>query len=48
MDRLLVDDVVYQQVRNYFGKRSLYTLVHGRHSTPVEVLLRMLLKHLFG
>ena len=28
--------------------RYRYTLVHGRHSTPVEVLLRMLIcKHLF-
>jgi transposase, IS5 family len=29
------------------GKRYRFTLVHGRHSTPVEVLLRMLIcKHL--
>src|SRR5713101_8979200 len=49
LDRLLDDDELYQQVRNDFGKRHRYTLVHGRHSTPVEVLLRMLLlKHLFG
>jgi transposase, IS5 family len=49
LDRLLDDDEVYQQIRNDFGKRYRYTLVHGRHSTPVEVLLRMLLlKHLFG
>src|SRR6266566_956701 len=49
LDRLLDDDKVYQQVRNDFGKRYRYTLVHGRHSTPVEVLLRMLLlKHLYG
>src|SRR5438128_8714485 len=48
LDRLLDDDEVYQQVRNDFGKRYRYTLVHGRHSTPVEVLLRMLiLKHLY-
>ena len=47
LDRLLDDDQVYQQVRNDFGKRYRATLVHGRHSTPVEVLLRMLLlKHL--
>src|SRR5215471_5918751 len=44
---LLDDDQVYQQVRNDFGKRYRYTLVHGRHSTPVEVILRMLIcKHL--
>src|SRR6266487_4452174 len=49
LDRLLDDDGLYQQVRHDFGQRHRYTLVHGRHSTPVEVLLRMLLlKHLFG
>jgi IS5 family transposase len=49
LDPFLEDDEVYQQVRNDFGKRYRQTLVHGRHSTPVEVLLRMpLLKHLFG
>src|SRR3989441_730240 len=48
LDGLLDDDGVYQQVRVDFGKRHRYTLVHGRHSTPVEVLLRMLiLKHLY-
>src|SRR3989440_699318 len=47
LDELLDDDELYQQVRNDFGKRYRYTLVHGRHSTPVEVLLRMLIcKHL--
>jgi IS5 family transposase len=35
-------------VRTDEGSRYRYTLVHGRHSTPVEVLLRMLiLKHLY-
>src|SRR5216683_4111933 len=49
LDQLLDDDEVYRQVRADFGKRYRSTLVHGRHSTPVEVLLRMLLlKHLFG
>jgi IS5 family transposase len=49
LDQVLDDDEVYHQVRNDFGKRHRYTLVHGRHSTPVEVLLRMLLlKHLYG
>jgi transposase, IS5 family len=49
LDQLLDDDEVYHQVRNDFGKRHRYTLVHGRHSTPVEVLLRLLLlKHLYG
>ena len=36
-------------MRADLGKRYHYTLVHGRHSTPVEVILRMLLcKHLYG
>jgi transposase, IS5 family len=48
LDSLLDDDALYQQVRADFGKRYRFTLVHGRHSTPVEVLLRMLiLKHLY-
>ncbi len=48
LDGLLEDDQLYQQVRADFGKRSRFTLVHGRHSTPVEVLLRMLIcKHLY-
>lgn len=45
---LLDDDELYHQVRADFGQRYQSTLVHGRHSTPVEVLLRMLiLKHLY-
>lgn len=48
LDGLLDDDALYQQVRSDFGKRYRSTLVHGRHSTPVEVLLRLLiLKHLY-
>src|SRR5258707_755946 len=47
LDQLLDDDALYQQIRSDFGKRYRWTLVHGRHSTPVEVLLRMLIcKHL--
>jgi len=49
LDQLLDDDTLYQQIRGDFGKRYRLTLVHGRHSTPVEVLLRMLIvKHLHG
>ena len=49
LDHLLDDEKLYQQVRADLGKRYLWTLVHGRHSTPVEVLLRMIiLKHLYG
>jgi transposase, IS5 family len=48
IDVLLDDDQLYQQVRTDMGKRYRLTLVHGRHSTPVEVILRLLLvKHLY-
>ena len=48
LDELLDDDDLYQQVRTDLGKRYRFTLVHGRHSTPVEVILRLLLcKHLY-
>jgi transposase, IS5 family len=48
LDQLLEDDQLYRQVRADLGKRYRYTLVHGRHSTPVEVILRMLIcKHLY-
>jgi transposase, IS5 family len=49
LDPLLEDDQLYRQVRADLGKRYRFTLVHGRHSTPVEVILRLLLcKHLYG
>ncbi len=48
LDRLLEDDELYRQVRSDLGKRYRFTLVHGRHSTPVEVILRMLIcKHVY-
>jgi IS5 family transposase len=48
LDRLLEDDQLYRQVRADLGKRYRLTLVHGRHSTPVEVILRLLIvKHLY-
>jgi IS5 family transposase len=48
LDKLLDDDQLYQQIRDDLGKCYRFTLVHGRHSTPVEVLLRMLIcKHLY-
>jgi IS5 family transposase len=43
LDLLLEDDELYQQVREDLGKRYRWTVVHGRHSTPVEVILRMLI-----
>jgi IS5 family transposase len=49
LDSLLEDDQLYQVVRADLGKRYQHTLVHGRHSTPVEVILRLLLcKHLYN
>jgi transposase, IS5 family len=49
LDQLLEDDQLYRQVRADLGKRYRYTLVQGRHSTPVEVILRLLIcKHLHG
>jgi transposase, IS5 family len=49
LDVLLEDDQLYQQLRSDLGKRFRFTLVHGRHSTPVEVILRMLIcKHLYA
>jgi IS5 family transposase len=49
LDQLLEDARLYRQVRADLGKRYRSTPVHGRHSTPVEVILHMLLcKHLYG
>ncbi len=49
LDTLLEDDQLYRTVRADLGTRYQQTLVHGRHSTPVEVILRLvLLKHLYS
>jgi IS5 family transposase len=42
MDPLLDADVLFQAVKADLGRRYPHTLTHGRHSTPVEVILRML------
>jgi IS5 family transposase len=42
LDRLLDDDVIFARVRADLARRYPLTPVHGRHSTPVEVILRML------
>jgi transposase, IS5 family len=48
LDRLLDDDRLYQQVRADLVRRYRLTAIHGRHSTPAEVLLRLLVvKHLY-
>jgi IS5 family transposase len=49
LDRLLDDDQLYTQVRADLAHRYRLTLVHGRHSTPAEVLLRLLVvQHLYA
>jgi transposase, IS5 family len=42
IDRLLEDEALYQLIRTDFAKRHPHTATTGRKSTPVEVLLRML------
>ena len=47
LDRLLDDDDLYQRVRADLARRRPQTTRRGRHSTPVEVILRMLIvKHI--
>ena len=49
LDKLLDDDRVFQEVKADLGQRYPQTLRRGRWSTPVEVILRMLIvKHLYG
>jgi transposase, IS5 family len=49
LDRLVEDDSLYQQVRSDLARRYRLTPVHGRHSTPGEVILRLLvMKHLYN
>jgi IS5 family transposase len=48
LDRLLEDDVVFAQVKADFARRRPRSLGTGRPSTPVEVVLRLLVvKHLY-
>ncbi len=42
LDRFLDDDQIYACVRADLARRYPLTPVHGRRSTPVEVILRML------
>jgi transposase, IS5 family len=49
LDRLLDDDALFQGVRADLARRYPQTVCHGRHSTPVEALLRLLVvQHLFN
>jgi IS5 family transposase len=48
LDRLLEDDVLFRQVKADLARRRPRSLVTGRPSTPVEVVLRLLVvKHLY-
>jgi transposase, IS5 family len=42
LDHLLDDDRLFQTVRADLARRYPHTATRGRHSTPVEVILRML------
>jgi IS5 family transposase len=42
LDRLLDDDQIFARVRADLARRYPLTPVHGRRSTPVEVILRLL------
>jgi transposase, IS5 family len=42
LDWLLEDDVLFQRVKADLLRRALHTATRGRPSTPVEVILRML------
>ena len=42
LDRLLEDDGLFQRVKADLSQRRPHSLTRGRHSTPVEVILRLL------
>src|SRR5918998_3502642 len=42
LDRLLEDDAILQRVKADLARRYPHSLTRGRHSTPVEALLRLL------
>ncbi len=49
LDVLLDDDVLFRAVRDDLARRYPRTRVTGRPSTPVEVILRMLIvRRLYG
>lgn len=49
LDRLLEDDTIFQGIRADLARRAPNTLRRGRPSTPVEVILRLLVvKRLYG
>src|SRR5215210_6399537 len=42
LDHLLDDDVLFQRIKADLGRRRPHSLSRGRHSTPVEAILRLL------
>jgi transposase, IS5 family len=49
LDQLLADDVLFRHVKADLCRRAPHTTTRGRPSTPVEVILRMLVvKRLYG
>jgi hypothetical protein len=49
LDRVLDDDTLFQAVKVDMARRGPRTRTDGRPSTPVEVILRLLVvKHLYG
>ncbi|MBO0783330.1 MAG: transposase [Ktedonobacteraceae bacterium] len=49
LDELLDDEDLLERVRADLARRYRLTTLHGRHSTPVEVILRLfVLKQLFN
>ena len=49
LDQLLDDDVLFEAVKGDLAQRRPQTRTRGRRSTPVEVILRMLVvKHLYN
>jgi IS5 family transposase len=49
LDQLLEEDALFQDVKNDLAQRYPHTMARGRRSTPVEVILRMLVvKHLYS
>lgn len=49
LDRVLDDDTLFQAVKADLARRRPRTQIDGRPSTPVEVILRLLVvKHLYG
>jgi IS5 family transposase len=49
LDRLLEDDQIFQQIKADLSRRRPHTMETGRPSTPVEVILRLLVvQHLYN